>query len=200
MRSTESQENTDTVLTEIAWLSSQNPEQEFHSLIQHINVESLRSCFNKLDGKKAVGADQVSKDGYGKNLEANLDDLIQRMKRMAYRPNPVRQVLIPKEGKPGSTRPLGISNFEDKLVQKRIQEILESIYDPIFLDCSYGFRPGRSCHDAIKDLTNHLYKEEVEVVIDVDLANFFGTIDHQTLKDMLAMKIKDKKFLRYNSN
>ena len=197
MRSTESQENTDTALTEIAWLSSQNPQQEFHSLVHHINVVSLRSCFNKLDGKKALGADQVSKDGYGENLEVNLDDLIQRMKRMAYRPNPVRQVLIPKEGKPGATRPLGISNFEDKLVQKRMQEILESIYDPIFLDCSYGFRPGRSCHDAIKDLTNHLYKEEVEVVIDVDLANFFGTIDHQILKGMLAMKIKDKKFLRY---
>lgn len=197
MRSTESQENTDTALTEIAWLSSQNPQQEFHSLMHHVNVESLRRCFDKLDGKKALGADQVSKDNYSENLEANLEDLIQRMKQMAYRPNPVRQVLIPKEGKPGATRPLGISNFEDKLVQKRIQEILESIYDPIFLDCSYGFRPGRGCHDAIKDLTSHLYKQEVEVVIDVDLANFFGTIDHQILKDMLAMKIKDKKFLRY---
>ena len=197
MRSTESQENTDTALTEIAWLSSQNPQQEFHSLMHHVNVESLRRCFDKLDGKKALGADQVSKDNYSENLEANLEDLIQRMKQMAYRPNPVRQVLIPKEGKPGATRPLGISNFEDKLVQKRIQEILESIYGPIFLDCSYGFRPGRGCHDAIKDLTSHLYKQEVEVVIDVDLANFFGTIDHQILKDMLAMKIKDKKFLRY---
>jgi len=118
---------------------------------------------------------------------------------MAYQPQAVRQVLIPKEGKPGATRPLGISNFEDKLVQKRMQEILESIYDPIFLDWSYGFRPGRSCHDAIKDLREHLYRDEVEVVIDVDLANFFGTIDHQILKDMLGMKIKDSKLLRYIS-
>jgi RNA-directed DNA polymerase len=118
---------------------------------------------------------------------------------MAYRPEPVRQVLIPKEGKPGATRPLGISNFEDKLVQKRMQEILESIYAPIFLNCSYGFRAGRSCHDAIKDLLDHLFKEEVETVIDVDLENFFGTIDHQLLKDMLCMKIKDTKFLRYIS-
>lgn len=199
MGTTESQRNTDTEMSKIAWLSTQNPAQEFTSLMHHINVESLRSCFDKLDGKKAVGADRVSKEEYGENLQGNLEELIVRMKRMGYRPQPVRQVLIPKEGQPGATRPLGISNFEDKLVQKRMQEILESIYDPIFLDCSYGFRPGRSCHDAIKELHNHLYKNEVEVVIDVDLANFYGTIDHKILEDMLRMKIKDSKFLRYIS-
>lgn len=178
MRATESQKETDTALAEIAWLSTQNSAQVYHSLMHHINVESLRRCFKELDGKKALGADRVSKETYGEKLQANLEDLIGRMKRMAYRPQAVRQVLIPKEGKAGATRPLGISNFEDKLVQKRIQELLESIYDPIFLDCSYGFRPGRGCHDAIKSLTEYLFKEEVEVVIDVDLANFFGTIDH----------------------
>ena len=197
MRASESQDHTSTELTEIAWLSAQNPDQEFHSLLHHINVGSLRRCFDKLDGKKALGADRVSKEEYGENLEANLEDLIQRMKRMAYRPNPVRQVLIPKEGRPGATRPLGISNFEDKLIQKRTQELLESIYDPIFLDCSYGFRPGLGCHDAIKALSDHLYKEEVEAVIDVDLTNYFGTIDHKLLEDMLSIKIKDKKFMRY---
>ena len=116
---------------------------------------------------------------------------------MAYRPAPVKLVLIPKEGKLNATRPLGISHFEDKLIQKKMQEILESIYDPIFLLCSYGFRPKIGCFDAILDLRNYLYKEEVEVVIDVDLANFFGTIDHKMLGDMLGMKIKDPKFLRY---
>jgi len=121
------------------------------------------------------------------------------MKRMAYRPQAVRQVLIPKEGKAGATRPLGISNFEDKLIQSRMQAILESIYEPIFLDCSYGFRPGKSCHDAIQDLHSHLYACEVEMVIDVDLANFFGTIDHAILKDILSVKIKDSKFMRYIS-
>jgi RNA-directed DNA polymerase len=173
MRTTESLKNTATKAEKIAWLSAQNPAQEFTSLMHHINVGTLQSCFDKLDGKKALGADRVSKDEYGENLMVNLNNLIERMKRMGYRPQPVRQVLIPKEGKPGATRPLGISNFEDKLVQKGMQEILESIYDPIFQDCSYGFRPGRSCHDAIKDLHNHLYRNEVEVVIDVDLANFF---------------------------
>jgi len=167
--------------------------------MHHFNVEALHRCFDKLDGKKAVGVDQIDKAIYGENILTNLEELIQRMKRMTYRPGPVREVLIPKEGKQGATRPLGISNFEDKLVQKRMQEILESIYEPLFMDWSYGFRPGRSCHDAVKDLMRHLFKEEVEVVIDVDLANFFNKIDHQMVKDILSSKVKDTKFIRYIS-
>lgn len=158
MRTLESQKYTDTGLTEISYLSARNPAQEYHSLMHHINEGSLRRCFDKLDGKKALGADGISKEQYGEDLQANLQNLIARMKRMAYRPQAVRQVLIPKEGKSGATRPLGISCFEDKLVQSRVQQILESIYEPLFLDWSYGFRPGRNCHDAIKDLRDHLYK------------------------------------------
>lgn len=199
MGTLESQENADTALSEIAYLSRRNPAQAFHSLMHHINEGSLRRCFDKLDGKKALGVDGISKEEYGKNLQANIEELMARMKRMAYRPQAVRQVLIPKEGKAGATRPLGISSFEDKLVQRRVQEILESIYEPLFLDWSYGFRPGRSCHDAVKSLRNHLHAEEVEVIIDVDLANFFGTIDHVVLKDLLKAKIKDTKFMRYVS-
>lgn len=199
MRTSESQENTDTALLEIAYLSAQNHGQVFHSLMHHFNVKSLQRRYEKLDGKKAIGVDGISKAVYGENLQANLEDLIERMKRMSYRPQAVRQVLIPKEGKPGATRPLGIGCFEDKLVQGRVHELLESIYEPLFLEWSYGFRPGRSCHDAIKALRNHLYAEEVEVVIDVDLANFFGTIDHGILKELLSKKIKDTKFMRYVS-
>lgn len=197
MRASESQVNTDTALAEIAWLSSHNSDQVFHSLMHHFNVDSLRRCFDKLDGKKAVGTDRIRKTTYGEQLSTNLEELISRMKRMGYQPGPVREVLIPKEGKPGAIRPLGISNFEDKLVQKRMQEILESIYEPLFFDCSYGFRPRKSCHDAIKDLMGHLFKEEVEMVLDVDLANFFNTIDHEIVKEILSTKIKDTKFMRY---
>ena len=196
-RTSESQQNTDTGLTEIAYLSSQNRGQVFHSLLHHINAESLRRCYDKLEGKKAVGIDGVSKADYGANLKANIEDLMTRMKRMAYQPQAVRQVLIPKEGNPGATRPLGISSFEDKHVQRRVQEILESIYEPLFMNWSYGFRPKRSCHDAIKSLHKHLITREVEVVIDVDLANFFGTIDHEILKELLSCKIKDSKFMSY---
>lgn len=199
MRTVESQVNTRTKLTEIAWSSAHNPQQVYHSLMHLFNVESLRSCFEQLDGEKAIGVDKITKEQYGEKLQENLEDLISRMKQMAYRPGPVKEVLIPKEGSPGATRSLGISNFEDKIIQKKIQEILESIYDPIFLPCSYGFRAGKSCHDAIKELHNHLYKTNVEIIIDVDLANFFGAIDHSILKDMLSMKIKDTKFLRYIS-
>ena len=119
MGTIEPQEKTRTKLTEIAWSSAHNPQKVYHSLMHLYNVESLRGCFEQLDGKKAVGIDSVTKMEYGEKLQENLENLINRMKRMAYRPAPVKLVLIPKEGKPNATRPLGISNFEDKLVQKK---------------------------------------------------------------------------------
>ena len=149
----------------------------------------------ELDELKPI-ADKAS---YGKNLDGNIQGLLKRMKDMAYRPEPVREVLIAKEGKPGATRSLGISNLEDKIVQGMMQKVLESIYEPLFLECSYGFRPGIGCHDAIQDLQKHLYETEIQTVIDIDLKNFFGTIDHLLLEDLLKEKIKDPKFMRYIS-
>lgn len=194
---TESSSKTETKLKRIATLSATNPEMKFTHVIHHFNEESLRACFWELDGKKAIGSDGIDKAKYGGNLEENLKNLMERMKRMAYIPGPVREVRIPKEGKPGATRPLGISNFEDKIVQKMMQKVLESIYDPLFLENSYGFRPGRGCVDAIRSLRAHLYANEVEAVIDVDLSNFFGTIDHQEVMKILAEKISDPKLIRY---
>jgi group II intron reverse transcriptase/maturase len=165
--------------------------------MHHFNESSFEDCFHQQDGKKAVGTDGVNKTQYAEHLSHNLSSLTQRMRRMAYRPGAVRKVLIPKEGSPGKTRPLGISNFEDKLVQMMTQRVLESIYDPIFLDCSYGFRPGRSCHDAIKALHQYLFRHNVSTVIDIDLKGYFDTIDHQLLEGMLRNKIKDERFMRY---
>jgi group II intron reverse transcriptase/maturase len=165
--------------------------------MHHFNVESLTACFHELDRRKATGIDRVSKDEYGEALLENLDALLERMKQMAYRPGPVREVLIPKDGKPGATRPLGIANFEDKLVQKMTAKILESIYEPTFLDCSYGFRPGRGCHDAIRALHGYLTGHHVETVIDVDLADFFGSIQADVVDKLLKGRIDDKRFLRY---
>ena len=130
-------------------MSGMDNHRHFDSLVHHVNETSLKECFYRLSGDKAVGVDGVTKAEYEANLDENLADLVRRMKQMAYRPGPVRQVQIPKEG-------MGISNFEDKLIQKMKQRILESIYDPIFLDFSYGFRPGRGCHDA-GDLHQYLY-------------------------------------------
>lgn len=197
MGTTETLTTTKTKLNRIALLSKGDSKRSFESLIHHFNEESLKECFHELDGKKALGIDGIDKETYGKDLDQNISKLIANMKTMSYRPGPVREVLIPKEGKPGATRPLGISGFEDKLVQKMMQKILESIYDPIFLDCSYGFRPGRGCHDAIRDLQHHLFKSEIQTVIDIDLKNFFGTIDHEILEDILKEKIKDMKFMKY---
>lgn len=188
---------TTTKLQRIAQLSKREPDKKFINLMCMFNQDSLKECFNMLDGKKAIGIDGITKSEYAIKLDENLDDLITKMKRMSYRPGPVKQVLIPKEGKPGATRPLGISNLEDKIVQKMMQRILEGIYDPIFLECSYGFRPGRGCHDAIKALKQHLYYNNVQVVIDIDLANFFGTIDHKLLEEILREKIHDKTLMRY---
>jgi len=194
---TENLELTETKLKRIAELSAANPEMVFTHVIHHFNEESLRACFHELDGKKALGIDGIDKACYGKNLEENLRNLVDRMKRMAYIPGAVRQVLIPKEGKPGASRPLGISNFEDKLVQRMMQKILESIYEPLFHPNSYGFRPGRSCHDAITELNAHLYAHEVETVIDVDLSNFFGSISHQKAIEIIRKKVKDPRVIRY---
>lgn len=190
---------TNTKLNRIAWLSKQDPGKKFECLMHLFNPESLIECFHELDKNKAVGVDGITKMEYGVNLQGNIEQLMTKMKNMAYRPGPVREVLIPKEGKPGATRPLGISNLEDKIVQKMTQKVLESIYEPLFLECSHGFRPGKSCHTAIKGLLNHLYNHEIQTVIDIDLKNFFGTIEHQLLEDILKEKIKDPKFMRYIS-
>jgi RNA-directed DNA polymerase len=188
---------TETKLKRIAWLSAQDPRKAFDSLMHLFNEGSLAGCFHALQGRKAVGIDKVDKAEYGRELEDNLRDLVERMKRMAYRPGPVRQVLIPKDDKAGAFRPLGISNFEDKLVQGMMHKVLESLYEPVFLDCSYGFRPGRGCHDALRALMHPLYRYEVESVIDVDLANYFGSVDHGMLLELLRERIKDPRFLRY---
>lgn len=197
MEPTEPQYSTATKLERIAWLSGRDPTKKFDCLMQHFNAESLSACFHELDGRKATGSDRVSKDDYGQSLCGNLEGLMSKMKQMAYRPGPVREVRIPKEGKAGSFRSLGIANFEDKLVQKMTAKILESIYEPTFLECSYGFRPGRGCHDAIRALHHHLYNCEVETVIDVDLANFFGTIRPDVVDGILRERIGDSRFLRY---
>jgi len=197
MRPTESQSITETKLKRIAWLSASDKDKEFECLMHHFNTASLKECFSRLRGDKAVGVDGVTKNGYGEKLDDNLKCLVGRMKRMAYRPHAVREVRIPKAENPGATRPLGISNFEDKIVQLMMHRVLESIYEPLFLECSFGFRPGKSCHDAIRALHRHLDKNVVKVVIDVDLENFFGCIDHNELGKILAHKIKDKRFMRF---
>ncbi len=197
MESSEFYDITKTRLKRIAWLSSRDTDKEFHQLMHYFNEESLKVCFRELHGNKAVGIDGISKSDYGKQLDENIKQLVSRMKSMRYRPQAVRQVLIPKEGKVNAYRSLGVGCFEDKIVQRMTQKVLESIYEPLFLDCSYGFRPGRGCHEAVRGLHQYLYRNAVETVIDVDLSKYFSSIEHKELEIILREKIKDKRFMRY---
>jgi group II intron reverse transcriptase/maturase len=197
MSTSETQVWMDTKLQRVAWLSGQDSKKEFNCLMHYFNEESLGKCFQLIDGRKAKGLDGVDKESYGRNLTANLKSLVSKMKTMSHPPGNIKQVLTPKDGEKNAYRPLGISNFEDKLVQKAMQQILEIIYEPIFLNCSFGFRPGRGCHDALRELLNHLHKRPVNAIIDIDLANFFGSINHKELEQILRMKIKDNRLMRY---
>ncbi len=177
--------------------SAQDPQMVFRQLMHHFSERNLRQWFHELSGRAATGIDGISKANYGKNLNANIQDLHQRLKTMSYRPSPVKQVWIEKDGQPDKLRPLGIGTFEGKIVEKGIQRILEAIYEPLFYNCSYGFRPGRGCHDAIRALQKYLYVHPVREIIDLDLSNYFGTIDHDLLMGILSEKIQDQRFLRY---
>ena len=171
--------------------------EKLRCLMIHFSEENLTKCFHRLDAKKAIGIDQVTKDMYEENLESNISDLVSRLKSMSYRPKPARLVMIPKSD--GKERPLAISCLEDKIMQTMPKDLLDAIYEPVFLNCSYGFRAGRSCHDAIRDLDATLFKKPLWHVLDVDLQNYFGEISHEKLISLLEMKISDKRFLRYIS-
>jgi RNA-directed DNA polymerase len=185
---------TTTGVERIARRARQAPHTRYTSLMHHFTVDNLRACFESLDAKKAVGVDGVTKAMYGQDLEANLQDLHRRLHQMAYRPKPVRRVEIPKED--GSTRPLGISCVEDKIVQEMVRRLLEAIYEPVFIDTSYGFRPGRSCHDALRQLNHEVMSEPVNWLLDMDLARFFDTMPHTEILAVLSERIADQKVLR----
>lgn len=168
-----------------------------HTLINRVNEERLTEAHFKQLAKKAVGVDGVTKDEYGKNLAGNVKDLVQRMKTFQYRPQPVRRTYIPKLN--GKLRPLGIPSYEDKLVQKVMADILNDVYEPRFLECSYGFRPERSAHDVIRDINQTLMTKKINYVLDADIKGFFDNLDQKWLMKFLAHDISDKNFLRYIS-
>ena len=183
-----------TGIKRIAKVARSQPEASFTALMHHYSVENLRTSYQSLDGKKALGVDRVTKEEYGENLEANLQGLHQKLRQMSYRPQAVRQVEIPKED--GSMRQLGISCTEDKIVQELTRQILEAIYEPVFVETSYGFRPGRSCHDALRQLNTEVMNRPVNWLVDLDLAKFFDTMPHQDVLAVLSLRIKDRRFLQ----
>ena len=182
-----------TKLQDIRALSVKHSRLE--TLINHVNYETLAAEHRRQQKRKAAGVDKVTKEEYGENLEENLNDLLTRMKKFSYRPQPVRRTWIPKAN--GKTRPLGIPSYEDKLVQGVMANILNEVYEPRFLDCSYGFRPGRKAHDAIKAVNDLIMFKRVNYILDCDIKGFFDNVDHQWLMKFLEHDIADKNFLRY---
>ena len=165
------------------------------SLIHLVNKETLKEQHEKQKINKASGVDRITKKQYGEHLEENLDDLVERMKKLSYKPQPVRRTYIPKLN--GKLRPLGIPAYEDKLVQGVMADILNEIYECKFLDCSYGFRPNRGCHQAIREINQKIMINKVNYILDADIKGFFDNVDHSWLMKFLANDIGDKKLLRY---
>lgn len=179
----------ETKLNRIAQRARTDREAKLTSLIHLLNEEMLRECFGKLSGKAAPGIDKVTKAEYAEELETNLADLIDRMKSWSYRPQAVRRKEIPKGN--GKTRPLGIPALEDKLVQTGLATILETIYEEDFLDFSYGFRPGRGCHDALRELGRIFHTQRVGYVVDADIKGFFDHVDHRWLMKFIGHRVAD---------
>jgi group II intron reverse transcriptase/maturase len=171
-----------------------DPHERQLALAYLIDVEALRRSYHRLRNEAAVGVDGVTKADYGRDLEANLQDLHRRLKTMTYRHQPIRRVHIPKDK--NRTRPIGISATEDKIVQDALREILEAIYEQDFLDCSYGFRPGRSAHDALRALHRTVRDGGATVILEADIVSYFDSIDRPMLKGMLQERIADKSFMR----
>lgn len=166
----------------------------FNNIGHVLDVDLLRECYQELDGKKAIGIDRVTKEAYGRELEGNLQDLLARIRRHAYKPKASRLVEIPKED--GSTRPLAISCFEDKIVQSAVTKLLTAIFEPLFLPCSYGYREGINGHEALRALMKYSNQFSRGATLEIDLRKYFNTIPHDKLLGILGEKITDKRFLK----
>ena len=183
-----------TKLERISQLSKENPDMVFTSIYHLINQDLLRQCHEEMDGKKAAGIDGVTKEDYASNLEANLENLTERLKRKGYVPKPARRVEIPKDN--GKTRPLNIYSYEDKLVQDALRRILEAVFEPMFYEEMMGFRPNRGCHAAIKHLNEMIEKRYTNWILDADVRGFFDHLDHEWIMRFVGSRIKDPNILR----
>jgi group II intron reverse transcriptase/maturase len=185
-----------TDLTRIGEKARKEPGLVFTSLYHHIcDVDNLRACYDALDGRKATGVDGVTKEEYGRDLEENLRDLSERLKRMGYRPGPKRRSYIPKAGSEKG-RPLGISNLEDKIVEEAAKRTLEPIYEAVFEDSSYGYRPGRSPHECLDVLGRTIQQEKVNHVVEADIKSFFDKVNHEWMVKFLRHRIGDERVIR----
>jgi len=179
-----------TKLTRIAEIAKERPNEKFTSLAHLLSEELLEQCHHELKSGKAPGIDQITREEYEKELDENIAKLVARLKNKSYRPQPVRRAYISKEGT-DKKRPLGIPAYEDKIVQMGLSKILNAIYDADFLDCSCGFRPNRSCHDALKMINLIIEARKVNYIVDADIKGFFNHVDHEWMMKFLGHRIID---------
>jgi len=185
--------------TNLLWIGEKarkEPDLVFTTLYHHVtDVDNLRACYDDLPADKAVGVDGVTKEQYGEDLVQNLEDLSSRLKDMSYRPQPKKRSYVPKPGS-AKGRPLGISCFEDKLVELSVKRVLEPIYEQIFEDSSYGYRPNRSPHDCLDELGRTIQQKPVNYVVEADIRSFFDKVNHDWMLKFLEHRIGDPRIIR----
>jgi RNA-directed DNA polymerase len=185
-----------TDLTRIGERARGKRKERFTSLYQHVtDLDNLRASWKEIERAAAPGVDGVRKDEYGENLEEKLKGLKERLEQMKYRPKPVRRVYIPKAGS-RKKRPLGIPSMEDKIVQKTVVRVLEQIYEGDFEGSSYGYRPGRTQHQALDELGRTIQQKKMNWVVEADIKGFFDHVNQTWLEKMLEVRIGDPRVLR----
>ena len=188
--------NVSTKQERIAELAKQSPQMAFTSLAYLVDIDWLKEAYRRTRKDGAVGVDGVTAAEYEQDLDGNLQRLLDRAKSGTYRAPPVRRVHIPKGGSSIETRPIGIPTLEDKVLQRAVVMILEPIYEQDFLDCSYGFRPGRSAHQALHSLREQTMTHRGGWILEVDIRKFFDKLDHGHLRGFLQLRVRDGVLLR----
>jgi len=192
---TQSRTNAPSALERVRQAARRDRKQRFTALLHHVyDIGRLRAAYLALKREAAPGVDGETWRHYGKALEENLHDLAERLKRGAYRAKPVRRAYIAKAD--GRQRPLGVPTLEDKMVQRAVVEVLNAIYEADFLGFSYGFRPGRSPHQALDALAVGIWRKKVSWVLDADIRSFFDTLDHGWLVKFIEHRVADRRVVR----
>jgi len=196
MAGTPTPETISTKIERIATLARQMPGVALRTLAHHIDIDWLKEAHRRTRKDGAAGVDGQTAEEYAANLESNLQSLLDRAKSGDhYRAPPVRRVHIPK-GDGSKTRPIGIPTFEDKILQRAVVMVLEPVYEQDFMDCSYGFRPGRSAHQALEALWKQTMAMGGGWVLEADIENFFGSVDHAKLREVLSQRVRDGVLIR----
>src|SRR5450755_4724696 len=180
----------------LAELAKQSPQRGFTSLAYLMDIDWLHEAFRRTRKDGAAGVDGQTGADYEKDLGANLQSLLDRAKSGTYQAPPVRRVHIPKGGSATETRPIGIPTLEDKVLQRAVAMLLEPIYEQDFYDCSYGFRPGRSAHQALESLWKQAMDSQGGWMVEVDIRKFFDTLDHAHLRTLVQQRVRDGVLLR----